>query len=302
MKTIVVFIFITFSSIAHASCHKKSSIQYAQNFYQNHYYFFEDTSPQNIKQLYTIEFGNVIRNHIACINDDSHCNLNFDPWLDAQDGYVDYSTRSLDQGKVLVELKYQFRVHSTHPSKQQTVSLVLNKVEAPLCWKVDDLLIAGSNSIKKMMFEDYQNFYYYNKPTLAWSLISSAFDTSKIQVNRDGQAVAEYVLNCDVSESIDPDPEILIGEMNRVGLLVTPSQPKGLLITSCRVGAHSKRLSVYNLESKVKEPIWEETGSYFAEWSINKNYELLLSYDRPCEKTNCIESFTTENIIFQNSK
>jgi hypothetical protein len=306
MKVISGIMFIIFSSVAHAECTDKLAVQYVQDFYRDHYYFYADPKPQKVNQLYTPEFGRVIINHAECIGDNGICNLDFDPWLNAQDGYVDgeinYSIRVIDKGLMSVDLQYQFRIHPSHPASQQAVSLILNKVEGPLCWKLDDMLISGGTSMKKIMIEDYLHFYYYKRTKLDWSLISSEFDSSKIEVNRNGITIAEYEIDCDVSESIDPDLEQLDGEMNKVGLVVTPSQPKGLLITSCRVGAHSKRLSVYDLESKAKEPVWEKTGSYFAEWSINANYELVLSYDRPCNKTNCVAPFARENVVLGDFK
>lgn len=306
MKITTGIILIVFSSVAYADCTDQSAVQYAQNFYRDHRFFFADPKPQKVDQLYTAEFGQVIINHAECVGDNGICNLDFDPWLNAQDGYVDgeinYSTRVLDEGSMSVDLQYQFRVHPSHPASQQTASLILNKVDAPLCWKLDDILIPDGTSIKKMMLEDYLHFYYYKKTKLGWNLISSEFGSSKIEVNRSGQLIAEYELNCDVSESIDPDPEQLDGEMNKVGLVVTPSQPKGLLVTSCRVGAHSKRLSVYDLESKDSEPVWEKTGSYFAAWSINEAYELVLSYDRPCIKTSCVVPFVSEYVLLGDVK
>ena len=134
---------------------------------------------------------------------------------------------------------------------------------------------------------------------LSWALLSSELYSSKISVIRDSQVIAEYELNCDVSEMLNPETEQLDGEMNKVGLVVTPSKPQGFVITSCRSGAHSKQLSVYDLESKSPHPVWEKTGSYFGEWSVNKSYDLVLSYDEPCNQLSCSAAFVQKDVIWK---
>ncbi|WP_156815211.1 hypothetical protein [Amphritea japonica] len=257
-----------------------------------------------IDQLYTADFKQAIMNHAECLGDQGICNLHFDPWLDAQDGYADgeieYSVRKISPDSISVDLNYQFRVHPTLPAKPQRVSLLLNRADTALCWKVDDMLLPDKRSMKAMMVNDYQHFYYYKKTKLSWSLLSSDIDSSKIAVSRDNRVIAEYDLNCDVGEALNQNSEQLDGEMNKVGLVVTYSKPQGFVITSCRFGAHSKRLTVYDLEIKSSTPVWERTGSYFGEWSINQNYDLVLSYDEPCNNLDCPAPFVQKDVIWSN--
>jgi len=117
-------------------------------------------------------------------------------------------------------------------------------------------------------------------------------------VHRGDAIVAEYELRCDLSESLALEPDELAGEMNKVGLVVTPSNPNGLLLTSCRVGAHSKALAIYDLDDNGREPVWVKTGSYFAEWSVNESNELLLSYDKPCNGRRCAAPFSRESVLW----
>lgn len=284
-------------------CSDQSALQFAQHFYREHYAFYAEPKPQNIAQLYTTEFGKVIQNHAECLGDNGFCNLNFDPWLDAQDGYVDgeidYSVKEIARDAVSVDLHYKFRIHSTLPASPRVVSLLLKKTDAPLCWKIDDMILPEQASLKSIMLADYEYFYYYKKTKLSWTLLSSDFESSKIEINRDQKPIAEYDLNCDVSESLAPNPEQLPAELNTVGLVVTPSNPQGFVISSCRFGAHSKQLSVYDLKSKHQDPVWEKTGSYFAEWSINENYELVLSYDKPCNLENCEAPFVRVDVVWE---
>jgi hypothetical protein len=134
---------------------------------------------------------------------------------------------------------------------------------------------------------------------LSWTLLSSDWYSSKISITQNNRVIAAYELNCNVSEMLNPDPGQLDGEKNKVGLVVTPAKPQGLLITSCRSGAHSKQLSVYDLESKSPHPVWDKTGSYFGEWSVNQNLDLVLSYDEPCNKLNCSASFVQKDVIWK---
>lgn len=286
-----------------ANCSDQSALKFAQQFYREHYTFYADPKPQNIAQLYTTEFGEVLTNHAECIGDNGLCNLDFDPWLDAQDGYVDgeidYSVKEIAKDTVSVDLHYKFRIHSTLPASPRVVSLLLKKADAPFCWSIDDMILAEQASLKSIMLDDYEYFYYYKKTQLNWNLLSSDFESSKIEIHRDQQVIAEYDLNCDVSESLAPNSEQLSGEMNTVGLAVTPSNPQGFVISSCRFGAHSKQLSIYDLKSKRQDPVWEKTGSYFAEWSINENYELVLSYDKPCNVESCEAPFVRVDVVWK---
>lgn len=329
MKTAVIFFVLIYSSLTHAicndadkkqtsslkdcsvsveegnevaNCNIQSVLHFAQQFYREHHRFYADPERQNIEQLFTAEFGNVILNHAECVGDNGICNLDFNPWLNAQDGFVDgeieYSAQYIDGDALSVDLNYQFRVHSTLPAKPQTVSLSLHRTDAPDCWKVDDMILSDKTSMKEMMLNDYQHFYFYKKTKLSWQLLSSDIDSSEIAVHRDSQRISEFELNCDVKEALTSSPDDVEGEMNRVGLVATPSNPQGFVISSCRFGAHSKKLSVYDLKSGSQKPVWEKTGSYFAEWSVNDNYELVLSYDRPCDKADCSDSFIREDVVW----
>jgi len=294
---------ITIKDDGAMNCSDQSALKFAQQFYRDHYTFYADQKPQNIALLYTTEFGEIITNHSECVGDNGFCNLDFDPWLDAQDGYVDgeidYSVKDLSRDIVSVDLHYQFRIHPTLPASPRVVSLLLHKAEVPLCWKIDDMILPEKASLKSIMLDDYEFFYYYKKTKLNWYLLSSDIRSSKIEIHRDRQPIAEYELNCDVSESLVPNSEQLEGEMNTVGLVVTPSNPKGFVISSCRFGAHSKQLAIYDLNSKRQDPVWEKTGSYYAEWSLNENYELVLSYDKPCNAENCDDPFVRVDVVWE---
>lgn len=286
-----------------ASCVDQSAVQYAQVFYRDHYFFYDDPAPEGVERLYTLEFGKSLTDHAECVGDEGFCNLEFDPWLNAQDGYMDgdihYLVKESGENSAVVELRYPFRVHPSLAASEQKVSLLLKRKGASSCWKLDDMLLPDMSSMKALLLSDYQYFYYYKKSKLHWRLLSSGFRSSKVEVLRDGDLISEYELDCDVSEALNPAPEGLDGELNKIDLVVPPSHPQGLLITSCRVGAHSKQLSVYNLAEPDQNPIWQRTGSYFADWSLNANYELLLSYDLPCDGASCTSPFITETVLLR---
>lgn len=283
-------------------CSIPSAVDFAKSFYLEHYYFFAEPDPKSLDQLYTEGFKKVVSNHAECVRDNGFCNIDYDPWTNAQDGDIegdiDYSIERAGSDSLFVNLSYMFRVHPSHPASRQSVSLALHKESYPLCWKIDDMLMPDKASMKTMMTQDYEHFYYSKKTKLSWGLLASDFDSSQIAVKRDDKVIREYEVNCDMSEALQVDPDQLEGERNKIGLVTTPYYPKGLFVSSCRVGAHSKELSLYDLSSESRQPVWTKIGSYFGEWSINQNFNLVLSYDEPCSSNDCEYDFVTKDVIW----
>jgi hypothetical protein len=101
-----------------------------------------------------------------------------------------------------------------------------------------------------------------------------------------------YNFSCDLTDAGEGDN----GDSNaRLNLVKLDSNPEGLLLITCNVGAHSQQINIIDLARKSNLPVFSETGSYMADWEIQDG-ELWLSYDQPCEtgiSVECPDGFET---------
>ena len=147
---------------ANSNCNNDLAINFAQQFYSYHRYFFAEPKPDSITVLYTPEFAKVIKEHARCVKHNGICNIDFDPWTFSQDGSIDgkinYTTREEKGGFLTVDLSYLFRVHPDFEGIHQVASLKLVKSTLPQCWRLNDMIMPNGESIKRMMVQDYQYF------------------------------------------------------------------------------------------------------------------------------------------------
>ena len=126
-----------------------------------------------------------------------------------------------------------------------------------------------------------------------WKLGAFDFNSSVINIFKGNKLLRAYTIDCDASEATINSLDQEDAESNTIDIITLSEKSTALLIVNCRVGAHSRQLSVYNLATNHSEPVWLKTGSYFAEWKI-KNNNLWLIYDRPCSSNSCVSPFKTE--------
>jgi len=126
----------------------------------------------------------------------------------------------------------------------------------------------------------------------SWHIVSAGLDESRISVHRRDQLFGIFNLSCDLTD-LKEGPRI---ENNAsLNLVQTDSHPEGLLLITCNVGAHSQQVAIIDLNSKSNEPVFTETGSYFADWELQDG-ELWIRYDQPCPEgvsVDCPDGFET---------
>jgi hypothetical protein len=126
-----------------------------------------------------------------------------------------------------------------------------------------------------------------HKPEADWSwhVVSAGADESRLSIYRRDQLLGIYDLTCDLTN---------VGEGSRsdngasLDLVRPESNPEGLLLVSCNVGAHSRQVTIIDLTRKSKKPVFSATGSYAAGWELQDG-ELWISYDEPCDTGPSVE-------------
>ncbi len=126
--------------------------------------------------------------------------------------------------------------------------------------------------------------------TWSWHVLSAGLDESRVAIYDRKTLIGIFDFSCDLTADGDA------GETGASLELVQPgSNPAGLLVVTCNVGAHSQYLAIVDPSQKTHEPVFAETGSYFARWELQDG-ELWISYDYPCEtgiSVECPDGFET---------
>lgn len=128
--------------------------------------------------------------------------------------------------------------------------------------------------------------------TWSWHVLSGGLDESRVAIYRKQDLVGIYNFSCDLTTAVDSDVPAADASLQ----LVKPaSNPEGLLVVTCNVGAHSQHIAIVDPTSKSNRAVFERTGSYFANWEIEEG-ELWISYDQPCAGglgVDCPDGFET---------
>ncbi len=128
--------------------------------------------------------------------------------------------------------------------------------------------------------------------SLAWHVVSGGLDESRVSLYQAQRLVGIFDIACDLTAATDA-----AAADNGVSLqLAQPaSNPGGLLIVTCNVGAHSQHIAIIDPEVKSHRPVYARTGSFFASWEIQDG-ELWISFDRACATgptVECPDGFET---------
>ena len=127
---------------------------------------------------------------------------------------------------------------------------------------------------------------------LAWHIVSGGLDESRVAIYRQQELVGIFDFACDLTDAVDGDTQEASASLN---LVQTESNPEGLLIVTCNVGAHSQHLAVIDPLSKSSRPVFTRTGSYFVNWEVQDG-ELWISFDQACDTgptVECPDGFET---------
>jgi hypothetical protein len=130
----------------------------------------------------------------------------------------------------------------------------------------------------------------------SWHLVSAGADESRLSVYRGNTPLGIYDISCDLTDAREGE-SVEDSAKDRASLnLVRPvSNPQGLLVINCNVGAHSQLITIIDLTRKSKQPVFTATGSYSATWEIQGD-ELWIAYDEPCDTgpgVECPDGFET---------
>lgn len=101
-----------------------------------------------------------------------------------------------------------------------------------------------------------------------------------------------YNLACDLTDASEGEP---VNGSASLSVVKPDSNPEGLLVNSCNVGAHSQQIAIIDLARGSKQAAFSATGSYSASWEIQDG-ELWLGYDEPCDTgptVDCPDGFQT---------
>jgi hypothetical protein len=128
--------------------------------------------------------------------------------------------------------------------------------------------------------------------TWSWHVVSGGLDESRVAIFNRQEMIGIFDFSCDLTAAGEGDMSETDASLN----LVQPeSNPEGLLVVTCNVGAHSQYIAIVDPTSKSNQPVFAETGSYFVKWELEDG-ELWISYDHPCAtgvSVECPDGFET---------
>ena len=129
----------------------------------------------------------------------------------------------------------------------------------------------------------------------SWHIVSGGIGESRVSIFRRDRLIGIYDITCDLTMAVEGSRENAEATINLVDL---DSNPAGLLLITCNVGAHSRQIAVIDLASKSTRPALVRTGSYFADWEVQDD-ELWISYDRPCDTGPTVECPDGYETVFE---
>ncbi len=153
-----VFILVIFiSSIlgsAATACGIAEAEGVARRFFGVHRDFAWQETP-GLRKIVTPPFYRALKAHYRCAAKEGICQLDYDPWLGAQDGGisgpVSFAVSSKAHNEAAVTLSYQFDAGADAPRKKQDVVLHLRAAASPQCWQVADLVTPAGASIVRQI-------------------------------------------------------------------------------------------------------------------------------------------------------
>jgi hypothetical protein len=91
----------------------------------------------------------------------------------------------------------------------------------------------------------------------SWHVFSGGLDESRVSIYRQKNLIGIFNFSCDLTTAVDgemPDADASLQ-------LVKPaSNPEGLLVVTCNVGAHSQHIAIVDPASKSHRTVFERSG------------------------------------------
>lgn len=126
----------------------------------------------------------------------------------------------------------------------------------------------------------------------SWHVLSGGIGESRVAIYERDQLLGIFNFSCDLTDADDGSSNDSNASLKLVQI---DARPKGLLLISCNVGAHSQQVNIIDLASTSNLPDFSITGSYVADWEIQDG-ELWIRYDQPCAtgvSVECPDGFET---------
>jgi hypothetical protein len=123
----------------------------------------------------------------------------------------------------------------------------------------------------------------------SWHVVSAGADESRVSVYRGSTPLGIYNISCDLTGAREGESvEDSARDSASLNMVRPASNPQGLLVINCNVGAHSQMITIIDLTRKSKQRVFTATGSYSATWEIQDD-ELWIAYDEPCDTGPTVE-------------
>jgi hypothetical protein len=126
----------------------------------------------------------------------------------------------------------------------------------------------------------------------SWHILSAGADESRISLYQRDQLFGIYDIACDLTDASEGES---VNGSASLNVVKPDSNPEGLLVISCNLGAHSQQIAIIDLLRGPKQAAFTATGSFSASWEIQDG-ELWIGYDEPCDTgptVDCPDGFKT---------
>ncbi len=126
-----------------------------------------------------------------------------------------------------------------------------------------------------------------NRTDWSWTLEHTAIGDSSISIQNKDNRIRHHQFGCNLSEAVkgkqitgyDLSEDLVDEQAATISTVFTSGYPKGLLVVTCIIGAHSEKIVVIDPSKSGQQVIFRENGDYFVEWKLTSG-ELYISYDR----------------------
>ena len=136
------------------------------------------------------------------------------------------------------------------------------------------------------------------KVNWTWTLEQAAMYNSVLSITNENNVVSKFELACNLTDAINKTKEDETSAT--ISVVLTKTHPKGLLVISCNVGAHSEQIIIINPNQNSDKIVFKKTGSYYVDWKIT-DQQLVITYDKPCTpypSKVCENRFTAVKLIW----
>jgi hypothetical protein len=134
------------------SCSTISPLKTAKTLFSEYSDFYYVLKP-GLETILTPDFYKLQKQEIKCKEQNGICNLEYDPWLGAQDGEISepkWSMATRIQSNVAIAtLRYKF-TNDGRAVRANKVKIVLARSNVNECWRVNDVITPTGDSLSEI--------------------------------------------------------------------------------------------------------------------------------------------------------